>query len=637
MHVRLTILQGKDAGQPRHFHLNDQERILLGRGDDCGMLLWDESASRHHAALERSGDQLELIDLGSSNGTMVDGRRTERQRVTGGERLTIGATEIRLEIGNANERPTTVLRPERDFWVESTLARDAIDLGGRLASDAQHRNRLNQLLEFVERSQDAEDGETILRGLLERASAALGAARVSIVPVASRSREPLWTEALHGGAGAPPEVSRSVVRHVVDDGTAVQVRDVEADPRTRERASLVGRRVGSVLAVPVAGRGRTHAVLYLENGSDRRFAEEDLAYAATLGQVAGMALESAERLQQSRRVLHTRERARDTEFLTRSAALLSTLERLARFAASGGPVLIHGETGTGKELLARQAHREGPFPNGPWIPVNCAAIPSSLLESELFGHEKGAFTGATGRKAGMFELAHEGTLFLDEIGDMPLELQSKLLRVLESGEFYRIGGAAPVSVRLLVVSATHRDLSDRVSSGQFREDLFFRLNRFQVAIPPLRDRPEDIPLLADNFLRAAAKRRGVELRFSPEAEDALSDYDWPGNVRELRNVIERGTVLAHGSSLEPGDLVISARTRPSSTAVNRIGLASILDAAATGPEPPSLDAVEEAAIRQVMEYTGGKKGEAAQILGIAWPTLRRKLRKYGMDSSPGGS
>lgn len=629
MQIRLKILEGKDAGQERSFQLTNDGRLLIGRGDDCDVPLWDEAASRHHAAIERKGKALRVIDLGSSNGTIVEGSSIDEVEIHGGERIDIGSTQIRVELADARSRPTAILRPDRDFKIESTLSREAIDLGARVAQDAEHQTRLNLLLELVEEVQSAEDGETILKRLLKQARAALRTTRGALVPVASRSKEPLWDEALHEGGDPSAEISRSVIRQVVSDGHAIQVCDVSSDPRTRSRESIVGRPVGSILAVPVAGRQRTHAVLYLESPPERSFAEEDLAFAATFGQVAGMALQNAERLQRSRRLLHTQEKARPDEILTQSEALLHTLDLLGRFAGSGGPVLINGETGTGKELLARQAHRDGPFPTGSWIPVNCAAIPSTLLESELFGHEKGAFTGATGRKAGMFELAHEGTLFLDEIGDMPLELQSKLLRVLEAGEFFRIGGRAPVSVQLLVVSATHRDLAEKVAAGEFREDLFFRLNRFQVQIPPLRDRPDDVLLLARKFLEAAAQRLGSTLTFSSAAVDALRDYDWPGNVRELRNVVERGAVLCPGDEVGPGDLIISAGAviRPGGGRVPSGGSAE------DGP-PPSLEEVEAEAIRRAMDYTGGKKGEAAQILGIAWPTLRRKLRKYGLEEAP---
>ena len=282
--------------------------------------------------------------------------------------------------------------------------------------------------------------------------------------------------------------------------------------------------------------------------------------------------------------------------------------------------MIAGETGTGKELLAQYAHQHGPFNSGPFVPVNCAAIPGTLLESELFGHEKGAFTGATARKAGMFELANEGTLFLDEVGELPPDLQPKLLRVLETGEFFRVGGRSSVSVRLLIVSATNRDLEAGARDGVFREDLFFRLNRFRVQSPPLRERPEDVSLLARHFLTSAATKSGTpEPELTRDAEQLLRCYTWPGNVRELRNVIERAMVVSREGRIEPEDLLLNSILGPpdSDSADDRA--------------PRSIEQVEEQAIRVALHHTGGKKGEAAEILGIAWPTLRRKLKKYQID------
>ncbi len=621
MQVRISILRGKDAGQGRSYRIKPGERLVIGRSEECDLPLWDESASRRHAALENTSEGLFLRDLASSNGTRLNGNIVERVRIKGGERILIGDTEFRLETTEFHRRPTLLMKAEDRYRVESSLSRDAVNLGARIAADAGRQDRLNQLLRLVEELQAEESGEKILGTLLTQAVAALQPERGAIIPCASRSREALWGEAIYHPDSRPKlEVSRSMVERVLKEGDALQVSDARTDPRTRSRESIVSREVGSMLVAPISARDRIHGVLYLEGCQQaENFNEADLAYLATLGQVAGMALQSAERLQQSRRVLKTREMATPGDIITESHAFLNTIEHLSRFAASGGPLLIVGETGTGKELLARRAHREGPYSDGPWIPVNCAAIPSNLMESELFGHEKGAFTGATGRKAGMFELAHEGTLFLDEIGDLPLELQPKLLRVLETAEFFRIGGRAPVSVRLLVVSATHRDLEE--SGGSFREDLYFRISRFQVQVPPLSERPKDIVLLARHFLEQAGRRSDRPLELSSTAIDALLEYPWPGNVRELRNVLERAAVVATGDSVTVADLLLTRGQERS---------AKLLPPHLEG-SPPSLEEVEEHAIRLALRHTGGKKGEAAQLLGIAWPTLRRKLRKYKID------
>ena len=233
-----------------------------------------------------------------------------------------------------------------------------------------------------------------------------------------------------------------------------------------------------------------------------------------------------------------------------SAAIRNVLEEVERVAATDATVIVYGETGTGKELIARAIHRRSPRKAGPLVNINCAAIPSGLLESELFGHERGAFTGALTRREGRFELAHGGTLFLDEIGEMALDMQPKLLRLLQEREFERVGGSKTLYSNARVVAATNRDLGSMVCERSFREDLYYRLNVFPIHVPPLRERRQDIPLLADKFMRKVAARMGKSVeRISRESMTRLTDHDWPGNVRELQNVLERAVILAQGAEL----------------------------------------------------------------------------------------
>ncbi len=241
----------------------------------------------------------------------------------------------------------------------------------------------------------------------------------------------------------------------------------------------------------------------------------------------------------------------DEEFIGESAPIKALKRELEKIARSDATVLVMGETGTGKELIARRIHALSQRAEGPYVRVNCAAIPDTLVEAELFGHEKGAFTGAVYTRKGKFELAHGGTILLDEIGEMPLHLQAKLLRVLQEGEVDRIGGSSPVKVDVRVVATTNRDLAQEVKEGRFREDLFFRLNVVPIYVPPLRERKEDIPLLAEAFLRRYSRKMGKEIKgITDSAMKTLLDYDWPGNVRELENCIHRAVVLCEGSYLE---------------------------------------------------------------------------------------
>ncbi len=308
-------------------------------------------------------------------------------------------------------------------------------------------------------------------------------------------------------------------------------------------------------------------------------------------------------------------------FITRDPHLLAVLDTARRVARSTATVLIQGESGTGKELLAAFVHRHGLHPDAPYVAVNCAALPESLAESELFGHEKGAFTGAVMRKIGKFEQARRGTLVLDEIGEMALPLQAKLLRALQEREIDRVGGTAPVPVEARVVAITNRDLSAAVSSGTFREDLFYRIQVVPLAIPPLRERPGDIPLLADHFLAQFAARSGKAVRrFSDEAVERLSRHDWRGNVRELEHRVERAVLLADEDTLTSRHLGWAGapegvRTLPAPTAV----------APRTGT---TVWEMERQLIMGTLTEVDQNRTRAAELLGISIRTLRNKLREY---------
>jgi DNA-binding NtrC family response regulator len=298
-------------------------------------------------------------------------------------------------------------------------------------------------------------------------------------------------------------------------------------------------------------------------------------------------------------------------FVTDDAATKQVLATLERAASAVLPVLVHGETGTGKELIARALHERSPRSTFPFVPINCAALPENLIESELFGHERGAFTGAIDRKTGLFEVAHRGTVFLDEIGELSLPLQSRLLRVLESQEFFRVGGTRPVKVDVRVVSATNRDLPDEVEAGRFRGDLYYRLNGVTLRIPPLRERRGDIPLLARHFLDRAAGSRSLD----PDAIEVLKGYDWPGNVRELEMVIGRAALLSSGPSIGARDLPLEIRPRVAPR-VLRTDL--------------TLADLEKEYVLAVFERNRGHRGRTAETLGIDPKTLYNKLRGWGI-------
>lgn len=308
----------------------------------------------------------------------------------------------------------------------------------------------------------------------------------------------------------------------------------------------------------------------------------------------------------------------------RSSAIAHMQEIIDTVAPTEAIVLISGESGTGKELVARALHAHSSRADKIFVTVNCAALAENLLESELFGHEKGSFTGAERRREGRFAQAHGGTLFLDEVGEMPLSVQAKLLRALQQGEVQRVGSDTQLTVDVRVLAATNRDLRQEVAQKRFREDLFFRLNVISVDVPPLRERAEDIPLLAAHFLEGFASRnRKVVRGFSPQALDTMLRYSWPGNVRELENAVERAVILCHGD-------LITGRELPSmlSCAVQEDVRPAEPDASLAGLP---LDAVERRAIEETLRQAGDNKSEAARRLGITRATLHNKLRKYGLE------
>ncbi len=303
-----------------------------------------------------------------------------------------------------------------------------------------------------------------------------------------------------------------------------------------------------------------------------------------------------------------------THVVAESTAMRAVLRRVARFAASDAPVAVLGETGTGKEVVARILHANSPRATGPFVPVNVAALPAELLESELFGHGKGAFTGATSVRHGLFEAANKGTLFLDEVAELPLPLQAKLLRALQDGEIRRVGENQAFATDVRIVCATHRDLAERVRDGSFRQDLFYRLKVLSVLVPPLRERTEDILPLANRML---AEERTSARGFTKVATARLLGYDWPGNVRELQNAVKHGAALASGPQIDEADLP-DALLAP----------APRTPASATTALRPLAD-VERDHILGVLDACGGSQADAARVLGIARNTLWRKLRAYG--------
>ncbi|MBI3183887.1 MAG: sigma-54-dependent Fis family transcriptional regulator [Myxococcales bacterium] len=343
--------------------------------------------------------------------------------------------------------------------------------------------------------------------------------------------------------------------------------------------------------------------------------------AARLKTCIDRALEKKETLREVQSLRRRLKQLGPAEFIGQSATMRRVFELIERVAPAKASVAITGESGTGKEMVARSIHNLSARRERPFIAVNCASIPATLMESEIFGHERGAFTGADQRRPGVFELAHGGTLFLDEVGEIPVELQAKLLRVLEEGRLRRLGGKVEIEVDVRVLCATNRDLKSEIRNARFREDLFFRLNVFQIALPPLRERREDVPLLVQYFVEKFNAEAGKRVSgVHPDALDLLRSYDWPGNIRELRNAVERAVILCDG------ELITREHLPP--------------DMAGRGPERQTfrlpygltLDLVEKEYILGSLQRNGGNKARTAEILGVSEKTLYNKLNRYAAEA-----
>jgi DNA-binding NtrC family response regulator len=334
---------------------------------------------------------------------------------------------------------------------------------------------------------------------------------------------------------------------------------------------------------------------------------------------------------ENRRLRFQVQRGMASDILTRSPELQKVLRTVEMVAAARTPILIEGESGVGKELLALHLHRLSPRANKAFVDLNCAAVPTTLLESELFGHERGAFTGAGNEKPGLVEVADGGTLFLDEVGEMAPEIQSKFLRVLDSGTFYRVGATRKRRADFRLVAATNRDLSAEVAAGRFRKDLFYRIHGVRVVIPPLRERPEDIPLLVDHFAHSLPSQK----RFSPAALQALAAHDWPGNVRELHFAVERAGLLSEGEMIDVGDLppeIVQRSPRGPYVAVGAPAALPSAPAAVSAPADPISrdDGPDPARVRQALEQARWRREQAAEILGVSPRTLYRWMKRLGL-------
>jgi transcriptional regulator with GAF, ATPase, and Fis domain len=635
------LVTRREDGYGDVYPLQTGQRITLGRANSNRIILKDELCSREHAEVHFAEGRWCLRDLKSLNGTRINGEPLLEidWELSPGDEFQVGKTRF-VYVDSLDELPNLPVAEPQDqeegLSIKKRLGQtrfmtpvpddnptsgDGTVVGRRnLSRDLSLLYRL--ALDMGSATSPEELARTVLDGLLEAVPAEVGALLTlkegrELEVTAHRHRDP--------SIKIYNRVSEFVTNEVLASREAILAEDVARDRYLRNRESLTHLGATSLICAPVIFGTKILGLIHLYcTDPHKALGAEDLeftmAVAKQLGAVSHQ-MQRQESLSYENRALRDQLHV-ESELIGASEAIKSIEEKVGRVAGTNATVLIRGESGVGKELVARALHYSSARKEGPFICLNCAAITETLLESELFGHEKGAFTGATDKKIGKFEAAHQGTIFLDEIGEMAVNTQSKLLRVLEGHPFERVGGSTQIKVDVRVVAATNQPLEKNLQEGKFRRDLYYRLQVVEITVPPLRERGDDVPLLADHFLKRFIRETGRRIRgLTPAALRKMEQYHWPGNVRELRNVVERAVALGRGPFLDAEDIWLSS-------------LAASGPVAAAGEpeayEPLPLEEIEKRYILRTLDHTEWNKSQAATILEIERSTLDRKIKGYNL-------
>ncbi len=597
--------------------------VLIGRQAGATLKIGNASVSRRHAVIEKEGDRFVIADLGSRNGTFVNDVPVRRRELQHGDRVRIGESQFFFLYEETDEpkRTSEIKFDDSEIVSTVTVRMTYGDVLGLMARDLSVLMKVSTTINAIRGLEELQ--ERLLELIFEVVPAKHGA-----ILLTGEQDEPR-----HGftsvfgldrvyGPNQKITVSSTIVRRVLKDNAALLVTDAENN-EALHTDSLIAAHSRSLLCVPLIMHGHTLGVVYLDTDvPDIRFDEDHMQLVTAVAAIAAVAIQNARHIEtlenENRRLIA--DANLEHNMVGESAAMQQVYQLISKVAGSESTVLISGESGTGKELAARAIHTNSKRANKPFIGVNCAALAESLLESELFGHEKGAFTGALNQRKGRLEVADGGTLFLDEIAELTPALQTKLLRVLQEREFERVGGTRPIKVDIRVLAATNQELDVAIAKGTFRQDLFFRLNVVELKLPALRERTEDIPMLANYFAAKYGDRcnRRV-LGISPDTQKLLLAYEWPGNVRELENAIERAVVMGTTEEILPEDLpeaILEANT-----------------AERVSPDAgyhESVTHTKKQLILDAMQKSKGSYTAAAKLLGIHPNYLHRLVRNLNL-------
>ncbi len=600
MKALVTVIRGS-ASESRYI-LDPMQPVRIGRGSGCQIVLSDPLSSRTHVILSYESGHWIASDAESRNGTLVNEKRISQVPLYDGDRIQVGSTELLFQIPSDTEVDSVSRSPNQTLVLET-----AVETSLGATAQLYTRRRSQDLLDLYQLSMclmRCQTPQEVTSFGMDMLRVRTNASTVGFLWIDEHGRlKP--QQFSPGGQDDRVRLNRRLTELVAQQGRAIWVKN-EGSPSESSKADFA-----DAICVPLMND--SHVVgaihLYRDKGT---FDESQFEFTISSASVLGIALQST----QAHAILHAQHdrlaaRNADVTELVGTCTQMKTLkDRVARVALASGCVLVRGESGVGKELVARAIHRSSPRRDRPLLCVNCAAIPAELMESQLFGHRKGAFTGADKDHQGWFQQAHTGTLFLDEVGELTLEGQAKLLRILEGHPFLPVGATQEIRVDVRVIAATNRDLRDYVREKQFREDLYYRLSVFELLVPPLRDRGEDIVTLIEHFLKHFKQQHGrPNLELSPASLKMLLEYRWPGNVRQLRNVIDSAVVLAAGDSIEIGDL-------------------SLRDVGGEHMDSLRIDVWEQRLIKEALKRTERNVPEAAKLLGLSRATLYRKLDEY---------
>jgi transcriptional regulator with GAF, ATPase, and Fis domain len=597
------------------------EHLTIGRDPSNDLSLNDVSVSRKHCLITREGELFRIEDLESHNGTFINGTPVKEYSLNHEDQIRIGNSIFLFLLRDADK--TSTVRPTvklDDFMLltDSAVRLRVEDVLYSVARD------LSALMKISLKINTIRSLDVLQRQLLESLFEIVPAERGAILLYTQNLEEPdtVWGLERAGVARQTLSVSRTVTAQVMREGVALLSNGVIKDETLGDAQSLISLQVCSLICVPLVSNLRRLGLIYLDTRDEAvSFTEDHLRLTTALANIAAVAFENVQHLErveeERQRLLHSIQI--EHKMIGESQPMREIYLKLGKIAQTDSTALILGESGTGKELAARAIHQNSARASKPFIALNCATLTDTLLESELFGHEKGAFTGAVALKKGKLELAEGGTLFLDEIGELATPIQAKLLRVLQEREFERVGGTRPIKVDMRLIAATNRILEETIKQGGFRADLYYRLNVVSLKMPALRERREDIQLLASYFAaRYSDKCKRAVKGFTTEARACLADYDWPGNVRELENAIERAIVLGSTDFISVEDL---PETILETTEPRGVPLVKYYRAINEAKKELILKAIEEA---------GGNYTEAAKLLGIHPNNLHRLIRNMNL-------